>query len=295
VVASISKRIRGNDILSATLIELLLVISFVLLLVLFLDDSKKVNALQKQETCIQLVNALRLMVGPQGVAEINCDDYSTNFSQINKKIIAAAMQIDEVRRPLFPSGGVTTRFEPSVYQLLKELGSLRMKHADLHANSQWLEQRVSQLEAQIQGLGAIPVLPGDQGNRASGLAGGSGLAPCLTSEPNSANPEHDFLLEIDLTKEDILVRLRQDEKHRNKIELLMDRGVLAKFVTKDGFIAIREQEFLATFSALLNSSQNSNPVCRYQARVLIDDEVTKKRAMIVEEVFYTETKMINKK
>ena len=98
---SSKKRFRGNEILSATLIELLLLIAFVLLLIIFIDNNQESDPIEKKRVCEGLLASLEPLVGKAALAGIDCEEYEKHSVDLLKRISEAATRIDQNQTKLW--------------------------------------------------------------------------------------------------------------------------------------------------------------------------------------------------
>ena len=109
---SSKKRFRANEILSATLIELLLLIAFVLLLVIFIDNNQESDPTEKKRVCQGLVASLKPLIGSESLIGINCDDYEKHSVDLLERIILAAKRIDQNQKKLWEAIPGVTNYPP---------------------------------------------------------------------------------------------------------------------------------------------------------------------------------------
>ena len=322
---TLSNRVRGNEVISASLIEILLVIIFVLLLILVDTNGKKPDDLQQQEVCEGLKLSLERLVGAPNVADIDCSKYKESTQKVIEQVINATKTLDADIAPIWERGGFTSN-APSISEainildnqvkgedkegtrviddLVVKLGNAKAKIKEITENNRLLIKEKSDLKIAIAGLQEqIDIIkPDSEDPNEGGLGipvegesekagdgdgdGGKGIGACLTSNPDAVLPEHDYLLVVDLKPPGAFdVRLRQDRKHREVINRLVDEGLLPKFLNREEFVLITEEEFIANFTDLQKSGRNQNPQCMYQARLLNDEMQINQKVRLVEEVF----------
>ena len=236
---SLSKRVRGNEVISASLIEILLVIIFVLLLIIVANSAQQPTELQRKEVCEGLKLSLKRLVGPEQVESIDCNKYKESTAEVITEITAATQKLTTDTADIWSEGGFTS--DPtSVQDALDRLGQAlddidkpskeSVKELDeakrqveltqarlqsaLDENERVLGE-VSSLATSVQNLeeqlkiareeeARLAKILSDNGIDsttaiAGGSGGGKGRGPCLTSNPEARFPEHDYLLVIDLS------------------------------------------------------------------------------------------------
>ena len=312
MAVSDKKRYRANEILSATLIELLLLIAFVLLLIIFIDNNQASDPIQKKRVCEGLLNSLEPLVGTEALEGIDCNEYEKHSADLLVRIIAAAKQIDQNQKKLWEAVPGVTNYPPiGTMEAERALDKINEKNKDLKdpqeringlivENSQ-LQQRVNELSATLAELQRdLPSLRLENTRLNSDLAslkekndrlqsqlaslerpesvdGGTGantgVGPCLTSNPKDSRPSHDYLVVVDLTGAGYEVTLRPDNKHSSRIEVLIDNQIIPTELDKRRPVYYSTtQQFVSAFSKLKAHAANQQPKCGYQARYIFDDQ-----------------------
>ena len=339
---SSKKRYRANEILSATLIELLLLIAFVLLLVIFIDNNQESSPLEKKRVCNGLLVSLEPLVGSEALIGIDCDEYEKHAADLLERIILAAKLIDQNQKKLWVAIPGVTNYPPigttaagiALDNILsdqdKKGGDLQRINAGLNAKNAQLQREVSDLSSalalgdqamlnlkrenseialelkktqlDIENIRSKMEAVITENNRLSGTVDGlgsnSGVGPCLTSNPQSLRPSHDYLVVVDLRGSGYEVSLRADTKHSIEIMKLLDNNIIAKELGMDRVVTYSTtQDFVSAFSELKAHAQAQKPKCGYQARVLIDemsDSTWKKLEDGVREAFLSTEKVVSR-
>ena len=304
-----SQRARSNEVISISLIEILLVIVFVLLLLIVANDRNNSEPLQRIEVCEALKESLATLVGPRQVKNIDCSTYQESTLEIISQIKASLEKIDSDIAPIWTSTGITNKPE-SIESALNDLAKALNADADevkdklarvtaeatrlseeFKRTSEELAQAKQDLAQAREKIAAkeqeIASLTPEKTANALGAGAGKAPGPCLTLNPGDEYPESDYIVIVDLSPPGAFgVKLRPAGRHDKEIRSLIEKGLLPNNLGREKYLTIDEGEFISAFKELKQLGETSTPRCYYQARLLNEKTQIQSKVSLVEEVLY---------
>lgn len=317
-----STKSKGNEVISATLIELMLILVFVMLIVIvFTDQATKQHSASFERLCPQLKLALMNMNYLSEAESINCslseedeagaiktwlkilegvkkpttgydgdDSIVKQYENLKKENALLQQKLGKVKGDHLKDLKRIKSLEQTVRDLKILLGDKTALLEELAS----LRQEIDRLELQVKDLkAALRDAKAENSRLNSDAEKGAGSEPgaCMGSTRTDGSISPDYLFKIDYTGAMPLITLRADGRHEEEISALVARELIpGKLLGENAYkVRFSVEEFRIAFNPILEYSKLRSPVCRYQALLYLEGSEStvisnKKEAVILEKL-----------